>query len=226
MRKCFIVALFLLVIGINNVYALDPACTKTEQDRLKKLASQVYFTYEPVKVLIENNTYNTFYEVSASGLLNDLYIYNTSKAVYLGPNNGKIVKIVLDPGESYDLPFYASDNGACRGYLITTKNITLPKYNIYSESALCKGYEEFTLCNPVSPSVPNSEEEFIKALNKYIASKNKVTEEETNEVYTPSIAEQIFIFLSEYYLYISGGLAIVGITGIALIQSKKREEVL
>lgn len=228
MNKKIILILCSFLFGYFHVHALDSACTVAEQNRLKTLASQVYFSYELKKVPTDSGVLTATYEVSVSGLISDLYIYDIKKAIYFAPNDGKIATSLLAPGKSYTLPFYASDSGVCNGYLITTKYITLPAYNVYSEDPLCVGNEEYILCNPSSSIKVSTQEEFEARVKAYIATKSKQTTQTQEEITTTekTTAEKVLDFLSNYYMYISGGTILLGTVGIIIAKRNERKEIL
>lgn len=223
----FIFCSFLL--GYLNVHALDPACTVVEQNRLKTLASQVYFSYElKTSSLFGGGTYK-YYEVTASGIIADFYIYNQAKGLYFASSDGKLAIAVTSPGQSIELPFYASNSGVCNGFKITTKFIKLPAYNVFSENPLCVGNEEYVLCNPSSSIVIKDVDAFEASVREYIDSKNNQNNENEEEEHKPTattVGELVFNFLSDYYPYISGVLGGGSLIGIFIMKSKERKELI
>lgn len=228
MNKKIILILCSFLFGYFHVHALDSACTLVEQNRLKTLANQVYITYELKKAPLTGGGTYKYYEVTASGLISDLYIYNESMGLYFASSDGKLATANASPGKYIELPFYASNNHVCKGFKITTKYIRVPAYNAFSEHPLCVGNEEYILCNPSSTVVIKDTDAFEASVKAYIESKQKQTEgqEEVVVETEKTIGEIIFDFLADYYPYISGVLGGGSLIGIFIIRSQERKEIL
>lgn len=228
MKKYIFFILLLLIVGTNNVFALDPACTVAEQNRLRKLASQVYITYGLSKVELEGGGYSTGYDVYVSGLTKDFYIYGEDGTFFMSEDGTVATERGFEPGTSILFPFFASEKGPCRGFQITSRYITLPDYNYYSEESICEGNEEFELCNPMI-SIDNMDYEiFLKRVEKYAKSK-KTEQEKKEEIIIPStenLINQVVDFISNYSYYIFLPIIVGGVFGIIIIKLKERKEMI
>lgn len=95
--------------------------------------------------------------------------------------NGKKETLLLKGQKEtkYSYSFIAKYDG-CAYKTVTTKELELKKYNPYSDSELCKGNEEFVLCQREYDKAID-EETFKSRLDSYVKSKNK-SEESSNTI--------------------------------------------
>jgi len=227
MRKklLFIVAILPFVLGSRNVLALDVKCTVEERLRLRELALATKITYEFYEDL---NLDVRGFKVRISGFSPDFYIYNIENGTYFEYSGSSIVEEKLSYGTTYKLPFFASDDGVCKDYLILTKTIVLPNYNHYSNNPLCEGYETYELCKKFTPIKIDSRREFEQRMNEYIK-RQKITEEEPKEEPKESektISDIIVAFLVGNYIIILYSIILIGTTIIIIIQIRKRRSIL
>lgn len=228
MKKLFIATIIavLSVIFRTDVFALDATCTPTEQLRLRNLAATTQITYE----YYENKEEEIMgFKVQITGFSADFYIYNEENGTYLKyVDNAIVVSSAFDPGETYVLPFYASDDGICKGYHILSKSITLPTYNYYSEDSLCVGHETYELCKKFTSINIDSQEEFENRVKQYIKSLEKpdepIVEEEPESPRT--IIEIIEDFFIDNYMIFLVSIIVVGTSIIISIEVKKRRSIL
>jgi hypothetical protein len=229
MRKAFS---FLLMISLSlifktDVIALDSACTQEEQLRLRQVASLTSIKYE-----LKDSGYAIFFNVIISGFSKDMYaiVPGENYAFYYseGTNLAKAMDFI--PGENYKLEFYATDATACPGTKIITKYLRIPPYNYYSENKICKGYEDYILCQKYTDLYKSikSEEDFVKRVQQYINSvnKNSSNENQNDKNENVSFLESAIMFLDKYYFYIFIPIIIVGTVSIIVIERQKRRSIL
>lgn len=231
MKKiCFIpLAVILLVLCRINVNALDQTCTLNEQMRLRNLTNATQISYE----FFENKEEATNgFKVKISGFSADFYVYNVTNGIYF-PYYGENVSVsdAFAPGQTYSLPFYASDTGVCKGFLIQTKYVKLPNYNYYYKDPLCKEHETYELCKKFTSLVPSNYAEFENLMQKYIKSLEKSngktpTNEEEKTTSSKSILEIVGDFFAHNYLIFLIAIIISGTAGIIFIELKKRRSIL
>lgn len=227
-RKLLVVILVVSMLFVVkcHVFALDSTCTQTEQIRLRQLASATQISYD----FFQDTTDATYgFNVRISNFTADFYIYNKKDGTFFEYNgNSTVSNNSFAPGVTYQLPFYASDNGPCKGYLILTKTVSLPNYNPYYSDPLCKGIETYELCKKFTPLKITSYADFKQRVQQYINSLKPAEEEkpEPTPTKTPTIWEQIGNFFASYYMFFLGAIIISGVTGIITIEAKKRRSIL
>jgi hypothetical protein len=211
----------------TNVLALDPACTQAEQLRLRQLVALTQVTYDFYEIKEEGTR---GFNVSISGFKPDFYVYDIQKGTYFKyAGNAVVVNGAFAPGTSYNLPFFAADEGVCKGYLIMTKTISLPNYNVYSTDSACVGNEEYELCKKFTPITLPSYSEFKQRLAQYIKDKNKPEENKPGEEKPETqetFLEKIERFLTSNYMIILLSIIVVGTSAIITIEVRKRRSIL
>lgn len=224
----FIAIFVVSLLFCKNVSALDPACTQEEQLRLRQLASATDVTYEFYEDKDQGENFRG-YKVNINNFNSAFYVYDSETGAYF-IYDGDLVSTGLGfVGGVYNLPFYASDDSVCKGYLILTKQVNLVPYNLYSEDPLCKGYEKFELCKKFTPIQVYSYDDFKLRLNAYIKSlendkPDDPTDKPTEEPET--IWDNISDFLANNYMIILITIIIAGTAGIIVIQVRKRRSIL
>ncbi len=158
--------LFVLTLFILFSNTVNASCTEEEVNRFKELESQFKVTH-----YIENNKYvlkiynpdpDVFkYEIKTTNKLNcEIIDINNSKCI--GEVNGE-----------YNVSVKSYDSNCTTAF--NQEPIIITKYNNFSESELCDGIENFTLCNP-DYDKELTEEEFISRVKTYKKGLNKKNE--------------------------------------------------
>lgn len=219
-----IISFIFLSIDVN---ALDLSCTQAEQVRLRQLANATKISYE----FYENETDYTYgFNIIVSGYSPDFYIYNEKNGTYIPYSNSPIaIQSGFFDGRTYELPFWAADEGPCNGYKILTKYVILPKYNPYYKSESCIGYEEFELCKKFTSISIGSDERFEQLLNNYkkdLENKNKKDDIEKEKEPENTMWENILNFIYNYYMIFLLIIIISGTAGIVVLEVKRRRSIL
>lgn len=210
--------LFLLLIIPIKVGAIheviDSRCTNSLKTLLRNEGQEVIYRFSKVK-----NEDDVTYTIYFYNLTENMYMTDSSGNIY---TSSKIEK--LKPGTSFTFNLYASNKTYCEGYKIYSKTISVPYYNPYFGSDLCKGYEKYSLCKE-DVNVTISQDEFVKKLNAYKESLKEVEEEETDINY--NIEEDdfnLYEFITNYKYYFILSLVIVTLGMIAVIIVKQIEK--
>ena len=211
--------LFLLLIIPIKVGAIheviDSRCTNSLKAMLRNEGQEVAYRFSKVK-----NGEDVTYTIYFYNLTENMYMTDSSGNIY---TTSKIEK--LTPGSSFVINFYASSKTYCEGYKIYSKIISVPYYNPYFGSDLCKGYENYSLCKE-NVNITISQEEFEKKLSFY---KESLKEEDnvdivddTEENEEKSLYE---IILNYKYYFIFGLCFLVSSVIIVIIvkEVKKRK---
>lgn len=214
MRKYYLGIVFLIVLFAVPLHA--HACSYTEKVRLKKLASNVNFSYRYTEV---EDTVS--FQITVSNLTSDIYMVDTSTGQAYYSNNEDFVISGYHSGQQVKFSFYAKDSNCLEGTILNNY-VTLPTYNIYYKEAICNGVEDYKLCQKwLKHNMSYSE--FYDGVYQY---RNKVTEKEKElekqkEKQTINY-EKIIDIWSKYYVFILGAIIIIG--GIILYRYDKKTD--
>ena len=209
----YILVLLLLfpndIKAINDVF--DPRCTNSLKTALREEAMD--FTYRLSK------SYNNDEIVYTS------YFYNLSNNIDIIDENGnKYNRNQLDnlkQGSTLTITLVSSNNNYCAGYKLLTRVIRIPYYNKYYGTALCKGYENLSLCSE-NERVLYDEDEFTKVLNNYKEETGTKDEKDEENIKEEKEEFSMYVFLSKYKYYICGAITLVF---ISIVMYKIRKKV-
>lgn len=227
----FLCIAILFVFKTNNVLAVDELCTSEEKMRLQQLVNATKITYEFYEEIdpISGFTFQGF-KVNISNFKPDFYIYNEEKSVYFPPSNESIVtKGKFVGGVTYELPFYASNNTKCDGYLIMTKYVRMVPYNPYWKDPLCKGYETYELCKKFSQIRLDSHKEFELRMKQYIKSMEKEDKEKEEPIENNNnntILQTIVDLIVNNYMIVLASIIVIGTILIIVIKLRQRRNIL
>lgn len=232
MKRLILIVTLCYFLSINTVLATENLCTNEERLRLRELAGAVQITYE-LKEFDFESEYDVLpfkaFEVTLLGLHDDFYIAS-NRGINIETDELRLtLDIPLGVGETYQFPFYASKKSPCEGELILTKTLILPPYNVYSEDPLCKGHEDYILCQKFVKINVSSYENFVVKMEQYIASLNKNNNEEVlknGARAKTSLFTHAITFFLKYHLYFLIPIIILGVVGIVIIEIKKRRSIL
>lgn len=203
MKKYYLGIVFLLVLFIAPIKG-KAYCTYSEKIRLKKLASNVSFSYRSV----ENIGGTITFQVTVSNLQDELYMIDKSSGRTYYSNNQDFIIDGYLPGKTIEYEFY-DRSGQCIEGVIFTNYVTFPFYNSYYNSRLCEQAQEFRLCQKWLKH-KMSYRDLADEINKYKETKKEeiVKQEEPKE---PDY-EKIVDFWAKYYIYILVGIIAVCIS--------------
>jgi len=231
-KKAFIVTFIVAILMFFNidVFALDETCTNEEKMRLIQLVNATNVTYEFVEEM--HHDYNEivrYYKVIVSNFKPDFYIYDEQQGTFFEYNGNSIVEQgKFYGGINYKLPFIASSKSPCANNVIMTKYVRMLPYNEYSTDPLCVGHETYELCKKFTPIRITSRSDFEQRMKEYIRKLDNKDEPEipVEEKEENTFFDKILDFLTDYYMYILVFIIITGITGIVIIEVRKRREIL
>ncbi len=199
MKKKYILFIFILlfICGIDSVFAAN-LCTKEKYNDLKEKAAEIEIKWE-LKYDDENNFY---FETVVSNIDENLILF--FGGIYYEPENGSIeVLTPLEGGNTYQFKFYGGYNHPCVEEYVYTKNLTIPKYNKYSELEACSEYSEWDLCDKWYSGEIENINDFYNKLEEYKQKINAgeiVLERENNNLYYIFTLIIIIIFVISFLI--------------------------
>lgn len=226
MKRNFLLVIITILFFAFTTTAVNAACTTKELNTLKQLAHNIKVIYE-----LHDDTYNEQHRYYF-----DIYVSNFNDKFYFVDSDGREFRYVeslnengtrylreVSEGLPYKLEVYTSNETNCPNTKITTKKTELPYYNDYSQREECNGIEEFYLCQKYYSGYIESDEFFLKQIEKY--KKNDIVEA-PDEV---SWWSNITLFLSSNLLIVIPASVILILLIIVLIvkgvKSKNRKKV-
>lgn len=165
----FFFCFFLVSICVPlTVHAEDASCTTQEMNRLRQLAANIKFSEE---LYYDPDYLEHYYKITVYNLPPELYIYesffSTSFRYDAGSSTpGTVTVENYFGGITYQMRITGSQSSPCSGKLISSKYITLQKYNPYSEREECKGIETYAYCQKYS-NLEIDEETFVRKVADY-----------------------------------------------------------
>ena len=207
-----VICLFLLLFIPSNF--VDAKCMYDDIANLKKLASNVNYSYE-YKISNDDAVFN----ITLTNLVNDIYFVDTNKNITYKNKKGELVLKNYKSGDTIVYNFYPNDPD-CLNTSLYTIRIVLPKYNKFYIEQICKGAEEYSLCQKWS-SHNYDLLTFYDKVDQYKKNKNQANDNDTpKDVDNNSLLHYITIFLVNYYyilILLIGGTIVI----ITYIRNKK-----
>lgn len=182
---------FLITFIFFFTPSIVKACSYSDISRLKKLVSNISFSYDYIE---EGHTIN--FSVTINNMHNDVYFIDaTSGETYYKGDTDEIVINGYGQGSNIRYIFYGN-TGTCKDIQLSIQYVTLPYYNIFYKDDLCKGLEEFKLCQKWTTVGIKNYSEFKKEIYNYL--KSLEGKEPTDE--TVVVGESIFSIILGYLL--------------------------
>lgn len=211
-KKQFLLLLSLFLINSNSVYA---SCTKEEIDNFKKIEDQYKVTYE---FDISSKTYTlTFYEAQPNNYIHSIINNNDNITVepkYLEINETTYQYKNVLPG-TYEI-IVSAVTETCDEELKNT-TLKLAKYNKYYEDDLCKGIEEFVLCQPTYEKKLDYDT-FVSRVNTYKKTLIKDEKKENDNVNKKDI---IITYIKDNATLLISALVFIIVLTITLMMTIK-----
>lgn len=188
--KLVVVAFAISLIFMPLAYA---ECDATETNKLSSLANNVRTSQEIIQKEFElgegDNTPDgltdeeiqnykkkvDYFKIYISNITEEIYVVVTNNNTrqtktynYQDTQNGTVYfeEEVGSDIVNYTVDVHASGKTNCNSRKLRTFYITTPMYNVFSESSLCEGIEEFYLCHEYL-SVKTSFEKFDELTKQY-----------------------------------------------------------
>ncbi len=127
-------------------------------------------------------------------------------------------------GENVKFYLYGGYDTDCVEEFLYSKELSIPKYNMYSERDECLGYEEFDLCNKWYQGDILNDEYFLEKLEEYKES-IKPVEEPEEKVEEKTLLQQVIDFYIENIIF-TLPVTIILVSGIIflIIRSIRRRK--
>ncbi len=214
MNKCkMLVAALLFIILPNVIYA---SCTKEDIDYYKMIKDEFKVTYEYDKDAKDNII--SFYNPDPEKFAYNYVFTVDSKMDYEEKDNVSILSVHgYMPGE-YEYKIVGNHDECYDTF--KTSTIKIAKYNTYHDDPLCKGIEEFVLCQPTYDKEIDYDT-FVSRVNTYKKTKPVKSEEEKNDNNQNELVNKVWQYISKYMLQIVGAITLlIGIIVTIILTAK------
>ena len=200
------IKILLILIVLLPVKLMAQECTDKQLVNLKKIASNINYSYE---YYLDSN--NMYFDITIANVYDDIYIldvqtnkkYTAKEFVIKRKNDAQTIKFEV----------YSKSCNA----LLTTKTMLLPAYNKYYGSSYCEGISEYKYCSKWN-KYNFTEEQF-----------EKLTSEYKKEVLNPTIKEEVINYKTEIrgvYVFIFLTLLILIMILIAIFKKKHEKDII
>lgn len=189
------------------------ACDTTILNNYRKLATNVNITYE-----ITGTDKPTF-TITMTNLHQNMILYDGTKVYNSNYFPNGIFTFKTTTSGRYDYTIYVKSCGE-----VGKKNVTLPTYNAYYKDELCKGLENYSICQRWS-GYSATRAKFESDIKKIKNQQTKVVEEEKEEEKEEQRWFEKFtgIFVKYWWAIIIIMLLIMGVYYTIRAKNKKNE---
>ena len=202
-------------------------CSDSELKILNDVASKVKITYqynEEYEKLAEP-IYGNF-SLFITGVTNDIYVYdyNSLTNYFIADAEAGVITIKDIDGGDRKL-YIMSNNSNCKGKLINTKNVNVPKFNHFAVSRYCEGIDgkEFVYCDKWYQYDINKAN-FLKELEIYKAKEttNDNLVDSTPNDNNDTTDNWVKVLLREHYIIFTCGVVLIVILFVYFISKRRR----
>lgn len=206
MKKCIFVIIVMFIFSIE----VKADCSYNDIAKYKSYISNVTTTYD---YRIEGT--RAYFDVTVSNIPNNVYMLDISTGNTYNDFVNNEITINNYSMDKITYKFYYND---CENTYLGSKYIIFPNYNPYSTEELCKGIEDYKMCQKWLDN-NYSYEQFVEEIEKYKKSLEP-KEIEDNIVYERSLIDKIVNFYINNYYYLLGTIVVIGLTFIIIIKRK------
>lgn len=213
MKKIIFVLFLALFIPFTTVEG--SYCKYSELARLKRMASNINTSYDYVET-----EEDAIFNITLVNLSEELYLIDLNSETRYDFINSEMNIPNYESGTSVIYMIYSTDEDCGEDPLYTIR-INLPSYNMFYKDDLCKGIENYSLCQKWSSNYLgyNEFEKKVKAYKDSLEKDNKVSIEEEE----PSLLYFVIQFILENYYFML--IAIIGISGMLIYIINKKSDV-
>ena len=237
-----IVSIFCFCSSVN-AEKTDGTCYVVDRNIVKTQASNIRVTYSPIvkdekvkdslgnenissnryiQIKLYNVTGNMYVEVEMSGAKVQSKSYRFDYRDIGEDKAITINQLAIDSTVTYNISVY-SDYKDCYGDLIRTIKLTVPKFNFYSQLAVCDDISDYYLCQEfITFDVDSST--FYSNVNKYKENlSNRVNDNISIRDNTSTASKTASVISKNKYLIV-GTIVVAGVLATIFIIKRKKSE--
>ncbi len=242
-KKSIFFGMFLLMIMLLPIFVKatdDGTCYVVDKNYVKTQAANIRVSYSPVVVedkdkdgnVVDQNRYvqiklynvtsNMYLEVNYSGknVQSDRMRFDYRD---IGPDKSiTINQLAIKEMVTYTITVY-SDYNDCYGDVIRTIKLTVPKFNYYSQLAVCNDISSYYLCQEyVTFDVDSST--FYTNVDSYKKSLEALDNKDPNIKDNTSAASKTATFISNFKYLFVGIVVVAGVLATIYIIKRKKSD--
>ena len=213
MKKNIFIVITICIMLLFQI-KVEAACTTQDKNALREEAKLMKI----IPVLDEEDLMEEYsYGVSFTNWNKDFYLIDNQGTSYYYPDDYAPENVYgfYQPGSVQTFKVYARYGTKCAFEHLTTIRVTFQNYNKYYSSPLCKGIEDFKLCQRTYSGKIESYEWFEQEVKKYKQS----LEEKPNEEKDETIIDQVINYIKENPIVLITSVVII--ISIIIITIKK-----
>lgn len=224
-NKIFIL-MFLFVLFPINAKAM--LCSNEEKVKWTNLAQNITVKYDA-----KEKNGKVIFSITFSNISKGLIIYDKLNKEFHSYKGSELTLNNYEPNVNYKFDIYADmdhydtdENGVktynnCFGMVLYTHYAIIPAYNKYSTDSLCKGIEDYTLCQKWA-NINLDYDEWKEKVTTYIKSLEPKEENKSQDDKRQDLLEKLVdIYASVYYIIFP--IIIVGGIAYIIIYNKKHD---
>ena len=236
--KKFLIFLIAFLIFMGSPKA-ESVCSYQDQSALNKKAANISRNYT-----VETKTEKfsdweeevEYFNITILNITEDFYVTVSNDVddipltYYYSDTKDGVLNVEWEDSDqvtSFTIQVYSSDKTNCPDELYKTLYLTTPRYNEFSNMAVCDEASEFSLCQRYVTFKEISYDSFLKRVNAYLNGEVNEEEKPIGEEENPKPINKILNFLNEYkWPLIIIVVLLVAVGGIIYYnkRSKKKRE--
>lgn len=208
MRNKLLICLVSFFIFIPSSKAL--LCSNEDKVKYQEMAKNISVNYE-----YEETENDINFSIKFTNIPEGFSIHDYKQGITYNYSGSELV-IPAEKNKSYSFSVYYP-NTSCHMENLYKHYITIPSYNIYYKDEVCKGIEDYKLCNKwlnINYSYDEWKEKVVSYKNSLNVEQDKIEEQKK------SLIDMIVDFYTNYYIYILPSLIVVCCVGIYLYNRK------
>ena len=242
MKKIALSIFALFVLLVPAVVLAE--CDYAEQNRLNALSANINadYTVSNRTVVLEGTDHRgeeiteeveeKYFMINVYNLTKDLYIvvtnnYDSSETTYnFSDVKDGIISFAAptsDKTVEFTVKVYTT-NTECSGNALRTFTVRSPMVNPFVKYEICNDAPDFYLCQEyLTADIDITDSQFLERAESYIEGLKTKKEEEKNSG-DDGIFSQILNFISNYWIFLVGGIVVIGVivTVIVIIRVRRR----
>lgn len=236
MKKFFVFTLIFFMF--SGIVKAATACDTSEESKLRQKAANINVNYE-IKEEVEKiedseatELRTEYFEISILNVTDEFYVIvknsktNEERRFSGADASNGIIKFRVDDKSEvvkYTFQIYTSDKTSCKDEKLKTLYLTTPRFNIFSQRAVCEEIPEYYLCQKYVTFASVSEDNFAKKTRSYQSGQENKEGEKVEEK-NKTFFDKVYTFLDNSKWYIAGVVVIAAGCYVYYDYSKKNKK--
>lgn len=211
-RVVFFFSLLMLILPLKTKAIL---CSNEDKVTFQALAKNITISYSDIE---QNGTVS--FQITLSNIYEGLIIRDIKNNITYPYRGSELTISNLDANTSYRFDVYIDDL-FCDSELLYSHYINTPAYNPYYQDEVCKGMENYAICQK-NTNITISYEEFKQRVENLKNNEIQEPMEEPEEIQEKGIYDFILEFYLDYYYIVLPIFIVIGTLIICLYNKKNK----